>query len=69
MIALACSVVFLLLLSSLYISLCLHLTLHRFVATGQQKATGPDEVPYVCIWDVDTCNLMQRLDHDKNERA
>lgn len=41
----------------------------RYVATGQQKDTGPTSVPYVCIWDVDNCNLMQRLDHDISERA
>ncbi|KAJ9507961.1 hypothetical protein QJQ45_021288 [Haematococcus lacustris] len=48
------------------------LTMHpsrRFVATGQQKAVGPTEVPYVCIWDVDNCNLLQRLDHAEEERS
>ncbi len=41
----------------------------RFVATGQQKATGPKSLPYVCIWDVDNCNQVQRLDHDEELRA
>ena len=41
----------------------------RFAATGQQKQTGPDEVPFVCIWDVNTCNMLQRLNHAKEERA
>lgn len=48
------------------------LTLHpnrRFAATGQQKATGHDTVPFVCVWDVDTCNLLQRLDHLEEERS
>jgi microtubule-associated protein-like 5 len=42
---------------------------HRFAATGQQKATGPSSVPYVCVWDVDDCNLLQRLDHDESMRV
>ena len=41
----------------------------RFVATGQQKNTGPNALPYVCIWDVDTCNMLQKLDHDRSERS
>ena len=41
----------------------------KFVATGQQKATGPHTVPYVCIWDLNTCNQLQKLDHGSNERA
>eukprot|EP00200_Dunaliella_tertiolecta_P007628 CAMPEP_0202381592 /NCGR_PEP_ID=MMETSP1127-20130417/37027_1 /ASSEMBLY_ACC=CAM_ASM_000462 /TAXON_ID=3047 /ORGANISM="Dunaliella tertiolecta, Strain CCMP1320" /LENGTH=1435 /DNA_ID=CAMNT_0048980603 /DNA_START=339 /DNA_END=4646 /DNA_ORIENTATION=+ len=41
----------------------------QYVVSGQQKATGPDEVPYACVWDVDNCNLLQRLDHDISERA
>ncbi|GLC70429.1 hypothetical protein PLESTF_000972700 [Pleodorina starrii] len=48
------------------------LTIHpnrRWVATGQQKATGPSEVPYVCIWDVEHCMQLQRLDHDRDERG
>ncbi|CAD7702032.1 unnamed protein product [Ostreobium quekettii] len=39
----------------------------RFVATGQQKSVGG--VPYACVWDVDTCDLLQRLDHGANERS
>lgn len=39
----------------------------RFVATGQQ--ISPGGVPYACIWDVDTCNQLQRLDHDRNGRS
>lgn len=42
---------------------------HRWVATGQQKNTGDKEVPYVCVWDVDHCMQLQRLDHDRNERG
>ncbi|GIL75046.1 hypothetical protein Vretifemale_4865, partial [Volvox reticuliferus] len=48
------------------------LTMHpnrRWVATGQQKQTGPTEVPFVCIWDVDHCMQLQRLDHDRDERG
>lgn len=41
----------------------------RFVVTGQQKATGPHNVPYACIWDLNTCNQLQKLDHDIKERA
>jgi len=41
----------------------------RYVCTGQQKNTGPDSVPFVCIWDVDNCNLLQRLDHQEEERS
>lgn len=41
----------------------------QYVATGQQKATGPHNVPYVCIWDLQTCNQLQKLDHCSNERA
>ncbi len=41
----------------------------RFVATGQQKATGSANKPFVCIWDVITCNLLQKLDHDPKERS
>lgn len=41
----------------------------RWVATGQQKNTGDREVPYVCVWDVDHCMQLQRLDHDRNERG
>uniref|UniRef100_A0A7R9V2C3 EML-like first beta-propeller domain-containing protein n=1 Tax=Chlamydomonas euryale TaxID=1486919 RepID=A0A7R9V2C3_9CHLO len=41
----------------------------RFVATGQQKQTGKSNKPYVCVWDVDTCNQLQRLDHDVEDRA
>lgn len=38
----------------------------QFVATGQQKSTwGP---PYVCVWDVDNCDQLQRLDHSHDER-
>lgn len=39
----------------------------RFVATGQQIKEGG--VPYACIWDTDTCNQLQRLDHDKDGRG
>ncbi|KXZ48848.1 hypothetical protein GPECTOR_25g433 [Gonium pectorale] len=48
------------------------LTIHpnrKWVATGQQKCTGDKEVPYACIWDVDTCQQLQRLDHDRDERG
>lgn len=48
------------------------LTIHpnrRFVATGQQKDVGKENKPYVCIWDVDTCNQLQRLDHELEDRA
>ncbi|KAG2428966.1 hypothetical protein HXX76_011210 [Chlamydomonas incerta] len=48
------------------------LTMHpnrRWVATGQQKATGDMEVPYVCVWDVDQCMQLQRLDHGRDERG
>lgn len=38
----------------------------QFVATGQQRSTCG--VPYVCIWDVDTCEQLQRLDHGADER-
>ncbi len=48
---------------------CVCVCVCRFVATGQQKATGPDNVPYVCVWDIDNCNLLQRLDHDEKERS
>eukprot|EP00798_Chlamydomonas_sp_ICE-L_P017096 gene17096-23393_t len=41
----------------------------RFVATGQQKATGPKNVPFVCIWDADTGNQLQRLPHGEKERG
>ena len=39
------------------------------VATGQNKATGPTEVPYVCIWETRSCKQLQRLDHPFNTRA
>ncbi|GMH32772.1 hypothetical protein BSKO_00606 [Bryopsis sp. KO-2023] len=39
----------------------------RFVATGQQRAPGG--LPYVCIWDVDTCDQLQRLDHCADDRS
>ncbi len=39
------------------------------MATGQQKCTGDKEVPYVCIWDVDHCMQLQRLDHNRDERS
>ncbi|GFR50670.1 hypothetical protein Agub_g12921 [Astrephomene gubernaculifera] len=41
----------------------------KWVATGQQKATGEREVPYVCVWDVDHCMQLQRLDHERDERG
>lgn len=45
----------------------------RWVATGQQKKADTDtelkNPPYVCIWDVDNCNQIQRLDHDTRERS
>ncbi len=41
----------------------------RFVATGQQKATGPQNVPFACVWDVDTGNQLQKLDHEDTDRA
>lgn len=49
---------------------CCHVNAHAcsFVATGQQKNVGPDCVPFVAIWDVDNCNLIQRLDHEEEER-
>lgn len=46
------------------------LTIHpnrRFVATGQQLSPGCK--PYACIWDVDTCDQLQKLDHDHECRA
>ncbi|MEW5318145.1 MAG: hypothetical protein WDW38_009391 [Sanguina aurantia] len=39
----------------------------RFVATGQQLREG--SVPYACVWDVDTCEQLQRLDHDHADRG
>ncbi|KAG1659723.1 hypothetical protein FOA52_012263 [Chlamydomonas sp. UWO 241] len=41
----------------------------RFVATGQQKQTGKSNCPYVCIWDIDTCNQLQKLEHEYDDRA
>ncbi|KAG2496899.1 hypothetical protein HYH03_004906 [Edaphochlamys debaryana] len=41
----------------------------RWVATGQQKCEGPTEVPYACVWDVDHCMQLQRLDHGRDERG
>ena len=43
----------------------------RWVCTGQTKAVGPDEVPYVCVWDSCTSEAddsvdmrqLQRIDH------
>lgn len=41
----------------------------KWVATGQQKNVGKANCPYVAIWDVDTCEMLQKLDHDDEERA
>lgn len=39
----------------------------RFVVSGQQRAEGPAERAYVCIWDSDTCNQLQRIDHGEGD--
>ncbi|KAK9820398.1 hypothetical protein WJX72_009942 [[Myrmecia] bisecta] len=39
----------------------------RFVATGQQEPTG--SMAYACVWDTQTCHILQRLDHGKGYDA
>lgn len=39
------------------------------VATGQNKAAGPSEVPYVCVWETRGCRRLQRIDHPFYTRA
>lgn len=39
------------------------------VATGQQVQTGPDEMPYLCVWETRGCRMLQRIDHPKEFRG
>lgn len=39
----------------------------RFAVSGQQ--TTANGRPYACIWDTETCNLIQRIDHGREDRA
>ena len=38
-------------------------------ASGQWKAAGPTEVPYVCIWDSTTMQEVQRIGHPRDNRG
>lgn len=39
------------------------------VATGQQVQTGPEEMPYLCVWETRGCRMLQRIEHPKAYRG
>ena len=39
------------------------------VATGQQKATGPENNPFCCVWETRGGKQLQRLEHPQSTRG
>lgn len=33
------------------------------ICTGQNKAAGPTEVPFVCVWETRGCRMLQQINH------